>query len=76
MANGVGEQASLVSLDDARWRTYPIPGGTPDVELAYLHIEPDKAFTTIVRFPPGWSRPDRGWYDHIRRSSSWRAASR
>jgi hypothetical protein len=59
------EQPVLVSLDEARWRSYPIPGGTPDVELSYLHIERDKAFTTVVRFPPGWSRPDTGWYDHI-----------
>ena len=59
------EQPAAVSIDDLRWRTFPIPGSTPDVELARLHVEPDKAFTTVVRFPAGWSRPGTGWYDHI-----------
>jgi hypothetical protein len=59
------EQPAAVSLDDLHWRTFPIPGSTPDVQLVRLHVEPDKAFTTVVRFPEGWSRPDTGWYDHI-----------
>ena len=59
------EQPAVVSLEDLRWRTFPIPGSTPDVDLVRLHVEPDKAFTTVVRFPAGWSRPGTGWYDHI-----------
>jgi hypothetical protein len=59
------DQPASLHLDDVRWRTFLIPGSTPEVELTYLHVEPDKAFTTVVRFPPGWSRPGTGWYDHI-----------
>jgi hypothetical protein len=53
------------ALDARSWRSFPIPGSTPDVSLTRLHVEEDKAFTTLVRFPPGWSRPGTGWYDHI-----------
>ena len=59
------QHPNFVPFEELRWRTFPIPGSTPEVELARLHVEPDKAFTTVVRFPAGWSRPDTGWYDHI-----------
>jgi hypothetical protein len=56
---------TVIAVADLRWREFPIPGSTPDVMLSHLHVEPDKAFTTVVRFPDGWSRPGTGWYDHI-----------
>lgn len=59
------ESTVILAFDDLRWRAFAIPGSTPDVRLSYLHVEPDKAFTAVVQFPAGWSRPGTGWYDHI-----------
>ncbi len=42
------------SLD---WGKTAIPGGTPDVDICRLRVDPvTKASTSLVRFPPGWSR--------------------
>lgn len=43
-------------------RDYLIPGSTSPVRLARLHVRPDGGSTSLVRFPPGWTRPARGHY--------------
>ncbi|HZO04065.1 MAG TPA: hypothetical protein VFB93_23000 [Burkholderiales bacterium] len=43
------------------WRSAPMPGAGP-VEMALLPRLPDSGFRAFVRFPAGWSRPDRGHY--------------
>lgn len=55
----------LQSLDvpDSSWLDLTIPGSTPEVRLARLHADPvTRASVSLVRFPPGWSRPGAGYY--------------
>lgn len=47
----------------AEWQAFPIPGGTPDVQLTRLGRDPRGGFDVLVRFPTGWSRPGPGFYD-------------
>lgn len=55
-----------LSGDDARGldvRAVTIPGSSPDVRLARLHVDPaTRASVCLVRFPAGWSRPGVGSY--------------
>jgi hypothetical protein len=46
-----------------RWRRMTIPGSTPDIELVRLHVDAARwASVSLVRFPPGWTRPGVGHY--------------
>jgi len=48
---------------DRRWRETVIGGGRPAVGLVRLHLDPtSNATTSLVRFPPGWTRPITGHY--------------
>lgn len=39
------------------WGKTAIPGGTPEVDICRLRVDPvTKASTSLVRFPAGWSR--------------------
>lgn len=44
------------------WKEVPIPDGEPAVAVARLRDEAGGAYWTLVRFPPGWSRPVTGHY--------------
>lgn len=53
----------VVRLNDvADWMDVTIPGSAPSVELSRLRVGADGASVSLVRFPPGWSRPDVGHY--------------
>jgi hypothetical protein len=55
--------AAVVSFDDLRWSETEIPGSNPPVAVARLRVENGTgAYTMLVRFPPGWSRPGAGHY--------------
>lgn len=57
------EWTDLRALPAERWRRMALPGAEADVELARLHVDPDTAASlSLVRFPPGWSRPGEGCY--------------
>jgi hypothetical protein len=45
------------------WNEFQIPGGSLPVQMVTLHVEPSRARSILVRFPPGWERPDPGWYE-------------
>lgn len=52
-----------VRSSDLPWRSQTIPGSSPDVALARLHVDAtSKATVSVVRFPPAWSRPGTGHY--------------
>jgi hypothetical protein len=56
-------ETRAVTFDDLRWTGAEIPGSAPPVELARLRAEEATgAFSALVRFPPGWSRPGSGYY--------------
>lgn len=45
------------------WTPFTIPGSDPPVELVRLEVDrADGSSTSLVRFPPGWSRPEAGHY--------------
>ncbi|WP_395105363.1 cupin domain-containing protein [Actinomadura sp. SCN-SB] len=45
------------------WRSFTIPSSAPPVRLLRLEVDrSDGSSTSLVRFPPGWSRPDAGHY--------------
>lgn len=52
-----------MDASSADWRPYGIPGGTPEVQLTRLAVDPRGGFDVLVRFPTGWSRPGPGHYD-------------
>lgn len=53
----------VVRLDDVTdWIDVAIPGAEPPVRLSRLHAGADGASVSLVRFPPGWSRPVVGHY--------------
>lgn len=58
------EQGALVALDEIRdWAEVAIPGSGPPVRLHRLHADPGSGATvSLVRFPAGWHRPQRGYY--------------
>lgn len=41
---------------------FDMPGGSEPILLSRLHVEPDRAFSVCVMFPPGWQRPVTGHY--------------
>lgn len=49
-------------LDGLLNRDFVIPGSTAPVRMARLHVDPDGRSVSLVRFPPGWTRPARGHY--------------
>lgn len=52
-----------VRLDDlTTWIEVTIPASEPPVRLTRLHVGVDKGTVSLVRFPPGWSRPETGHY--------------
>jgi hypothetical protein len=49
--------------DGLDWGVTTIPRSTPEVGIVRLHVDPPSgASQSLVRFPPGWSRPRRGRY--------------
>ncbi|MEU8343313.1 hypothetical protein AB0C74_16585 [Spirillospora sp. NPDC048832] len=45
------------------WKPFTIPGSNEPVLLLRLEVDPaDGSSTSLVRFPPGWSRPGLGRY--------------
>ncbi len=45
------------------WRAVEIPGGTIAVSLVRLAIDRQSLVSqSLVQFPPGWARPNPGWY--------------
>jgi hypothetical protein len=52
----------MVDVRSVELRSMTIPGSTPDVTLARLHVSASKATVSVVRFPAGWSRPGTGHY--------------
>lgn len=68
--------APPTAITELRWRDFSIPGSSPAVLLARLHVEPAGGFTVVVRFPPGWTGRGRGTTTLWRRSCSSTAASR
>lgn len=58
-------EVRTVAVDDPGldWVEVPIPGSTPAVRLARLHVDPGtRASVSFVRFPAGWTRPGTGHY--------------
>lgn len=50
-------------LDVNSWLDVTIPGSDRPVDLHRLHADPlGQASVSLVRFPPGWSRPEPGHY--------------
>ncbi|MFI6817536.1 hypothetical protein ACIBG7_34415 [Nonomuraea sp. NPDC050328] len=53
----------MIGLDDGLLdREYVLPGSTVPVRLARLRLDGDGGSVSLVRFPPGWTRPGRGHY--------------
>ncbi|MCF2531515.1 cupin domain-containing protein [Yinghuangia soli] len=55
----------IVELADAHpaAQPYTMPGSTAPVSMARLALDPDTgASLSLVRFPKGWRRPERGHY--------------
>ena len=45
------------------WDAYPVPDSSPPTDLKRLpSVIPGRAFTVVVRFPPGWTRPSAGYF--------------
>ncbi|WP_329519458.1 cupin domain-containing protein [Spirillospora sp. NBC_01491] len=48
---------------DLPWVPFTIPGSDPAVGMVRLEVDPaDGSSTSLVRFPPGWTRPVAGHY--------------
>lgn len=55
--------SDVTQPDQYTWRDVEIPGGTVPVSLVRLAIDRDSLVSqSLVRFPPGWARPEAGWY--------------
>jgi len=50
-------------MDAFTWVERTIPGSDRPVTLTRLHVDGDGAYSALVRFPAGWSRPGLGHYD-------------
>ncbi|WP_436775843.1 hypothetical protein [Yinghuangia sp. YIM S09857] len=58
--------APPIVLSDPRGDAFPylIPGSTAPVAMTRLALDPESGSSlSLVRFPPGWQRPERGHYD-------------
>jgi hypothetical protein len=64
-SRAMGRTGSFLRFDDLKWSEFRIPDSSPPVHLARLHTVESGAFSTLVAFPPGWSRPKTGHYDVV-----------
>jgi len=55
--------AEVTQPAEFEWRDVEIPGGTVPVSLVRLAIDRETLVSqSLVQFPPGWARPESGWY--------------
>lgn len=53
----------VTSAPGPDWATFRIPGSDRPVRMQRLHVDPaTKASVSVVSFPPGWRREERGHY--------------